>query len=139
MSGGSFIMIFSRFISAACMGPACRVQLAGASSDFARRRRHFPLPPFHRFKAIRHEDRKTFAIRLLGFAEQEIRLVYAINHAIPWHGCAGDFCEGCVGVDLVDYLVTDTASWNFAGPTDDERHSQRTFHVREVVTAPWPG
>jgi len=97
---------------------------------------YLPVPPLDRFQAIRHEDRKTFALGFLGFAEQEITLVHSIDRAILWHGCAGDLRECCVGVDLVDYLVTNTAGRDSTGPADDEWHPEGAFHVREVVTAP---
>jgi hypothetical protein len=97
---------------------------------------YLPVLPLNGFEAIGHEDWETFAVRLLGFAEQEIGLVYSIDNAILWHRHAGDFREGRKGIDLVNDLVTHTAGRNSAGPADNERRSQRTFHVREIVAPP---
>src|SRR4029077_15180823 len=85
---------------------------------------HFPILPFDRFQTIGHVNRKPLAIGFLGFAEQEIALIYSVNGTILWHRRTGDFRERRVCIDLVDDLVTNTASRDMGRPTDNERYSE---------------
>src|ERR1043166_279219 len=39
----------------------------------------------------------------------------------------------------MDDFVAHAPGRDFVRPTDNKRRSQRAFHVREIITAPWPG
>jgi hypothetical protein len=99
---------------------------------------HFPIPPFDGGQPVGHERRETVAVGILLFAEEEVRLVHAVNRAIFRDLGSADVGKSCIEVYDVNDLVADASSRHLARPSDNERGAYPAFHRREIGARPGP-
>src|SRR3989304_563609 len=94
------------------------------------------LAPFHGLQAVRGPDREAIALRLLGLAEEEVRLVEAVEWPVRGHFRAAEFGERGEHVHAMHDLVAHALGGNLAGPANQEGHANSCLHSGGILPAP---
>ena len=84
---------------------------------------YLPVSPFDGRQPISDVGRKSFAVGVFLFAQQEIRLIDTVNRAILRNLRFTHTGKGRIEVYDVNDLVADSARWNLTWPSDNERRT----------------
>jgi hypothetical protein len=95
-----------------------------------------PVTPFHGHQGIRVPDGEALAGQLLRFAEEEIRVIQAVDGPVVRHLGTSEFGKGGEHIYAMHDLVAHLASRNLPGPADEERHTNAAFERGEIRATP---
>src|SRR5262245_54289652 len=82
-----------------------------------------PVSPLDRSQPISDVGRKSFAVGVLLFAQEEVQLIDTVNRAILRNLRSTRTGKGRIEIYNVNDLVADRARWNFTRPADNERRT----------------